>query len=42
MQVATMFFGEFLALFVYYILLKKNPEYYAKRKKEAEAKGRHT
>jgi hypothetical protein len=40
MQVTTMFFGEVLAFVVYFILLKKNPEYYARRKKEAEAKGK--
>lgn len=40
MQAATMFFGEFLALFVYFFMRARNPELYKMRMLEAKSQGK--
>jgi len=40
MQAATMFFGEFLAIFVFLFSKKRNPEAFKMRMLEARSKGK--
>lgn len=42
MQATTMFFGEFLAIFIYIILKKRNPERYKMKMLEAQSEGKKT
>lgn len=40
MQATTMFFGEFLALVVFFVMTKRDPEAYKMRMLEAKSKGK--
>ena len=40
MQATTMFFGEFLALIVFIVMTRRDPEGYKMRMLEAKSKGK--